>query len=510
MQRPILDIHGGCPVPAILSRTDALLRNSPFLRKNGLVRGKVADDTACRKIDAIGGAKGKGTSFISGDCNGIATIAPAQISAIMRDATLSAAEKQRGAQALRAGQQPASEASLSVEKREALVTSKLAETCAAWSLDKPPLHVDRRGLPMWPRSNKLNKPSNSVVCESQLERVPSVPSPWTSDSEDSMDDCERRTGAALLFFARSPSAASEPFPARSASLTWARSSLALHESKATQPKSFVPDNQGLETEEREISYAALLQKVSKLETEKAVLKMQMEMLKADCVAENARNQAEIAQVKATANAEIDHVKAKADKSSEASKMELIALMKIIGDLKTHAEGAQLNFVDKISAHDDGGQQEDVLSDISTRPSTPRTSCLPTTLQHLNLGWESLEEEDPYLTPLKPFMRLQAEGLDSVDEKNKEHDDHKQELQRVEELNVHLLQLVTTTSLDFLPYDWTFLQHDPHCHTKQSRSHFTEDSLSETLQQGLDWHEFKATMRERIDFKKSPLQVSLLY
>jgi len=355
------------------------------------------------------------------------------------------------------------------------VTSKLAETCAAWSLDKPPLHVDRRGLPMWPRSNKLNKPSNSVVCESQLERVPSVPSPWTSDSEDSTDDCERRTGAALLFFDCSPSAASEPFPARSASLTWARTSLALHESKATQPKSFVPDNQGLETEEREISYAALLQKVSKLETEKAVLKMQMEMLKADCVAENARNQAEIAQVKATANAEIDHVKAKADKSSEASKMELIALMKIIGDLKTHAEGAQLNFVDKISAHDDGGQQEDVLSDISTRPSTPRTSCLPTTLQHLN-----------------------------------EHDDHKQELQRVEELNVHLLQLVTTTSLDFLPYDWTFLQHDPHCHTKQSRSHFTEDSLSATLQQGLDWREFKATMRERIDFKKSPLQVSLLY
>ena len=435
MQRPLLDIHGGRPLPNMMSRTDAHLHNSPFLRRNGLVSGKVANDTAYHMIHT----KGKETGCTSEDFSSIATIAPGQISTIMCDATLSAAQKQRGAQALRACQQPAfSKLGHSARRKvKVSINSKLSEARAVWSLDKPPLHVDRRGLPMWPQSNKLNKPSNSVVHEGKLERAPSLLSPWTSDSEDSVDDCEHKTGAALLFFDRSSSAVSEPFPARSASLTWARTSLALHESKAKQTKSFVPDSQGLEKEEREMSYAALLQKVSKLETEKAVLQMKMEMLKADSTAENAKNQAELAQVKTKANANVDCVQTKADKPSAASKM---------------ASNVLMNIVDQGTARDDGGQLHDVLSGLLTRPSTSRASCQPTTLHHLNLGWASLEEEDLSSTPWKPFTRLQAEGLDRMGDKIKEHDDNTQELQRVEELNLILLHLVTNTSLDFLPHD----------------------------------------------------------
>jgi len=197
-------------------------------------------------------------------------------------------------------------------------------------------------------------------------------------------------------------------------------------------------------------------------------------LQATSIAENARNKAALAQVKAKANRGFQmHAKAQTDTS----------MSKI----------ARFNIMDKGSAQ---GKPEDIWSNMSTRPSTPDKSWSPRALLHINLSWKSLEEEDPFSTASD---RPQSEGLGRVCGNIKEWEGHKQELQRVKDLNTLLLLQRHHSMPLHLPHSWPYWEHEPH--TQQPLSRVTEGSLRdadrESLQQGVEWRKFKATMRKRI-------------
>jgi len=75
---------------------------------------------------------------------------------------------------------------------------------------------------------------------------------------------------------------------------------------------------------------AILKKVSMLEAQKEALHMQIVILREDSKAQEAKNQAELAQVQASAKSEIEHVKANAAAESEKDSR---VLMKIVKKLR---------------------------------------------------------------------------------------------------------------------------------------------------------------------------------
>jgi len=491
-----------------MSRTNKSQGNNPE-------RGKVADDSARPSHNM------KQLGCRVTNVNAISAIAPDKISAIMRDNVLSAIEKQQVTQALRGQQSFSSEWGYSrLKVNESSKLRELTELHAAWHLDKPLLPVDSRGLTMWPRSNMLSnsetKMNNWQVFRAgvlELERAPSVPSPWTSDSEESnsADDCDR-TNEASLFFDRSSSApviaavkTSRSFDAViEPSAQVFRSGMRKHVPSVPSP--WVSDSEGSADDCDRTGEASLFLDCSasapvlavkggsanhthviadkarsfdtavELPARSASLTWAKTTLalQATSIAENARNKAALAQVKAKANRGFQmHAKAQTDTS----------MSKI----------ARFNIMDKGSAQ---GKPEDIWSNMSTRPSTPDKSWSPRALLHINLSWKSLEEEDPFSTASD---RPQSEGLGRVCGNIKEWEGHKQQLQRVKDLNTLLLLQRHHSMPLHLPHSWPYWEHEPH--TQQPLSRVTEGSLRdadrESLQQGVEWRKFKATMRKRI-------------
>lgn len=83
----------------------------------------------------------------------ITAVASTQITAVMCDRFLSDSEKQQGTLALLA-----CEKNLSYDLNQ----TELVDAHTAWLHGKLPLPVDSRGLPMWPRSNKLDRGKSST------------------------------------------------------------------------------------------------------------------------------------------------------------------------------------------------------------------------------------------------------------------------------------------------------------------------------------------------------------
>jgi len=123
------------------------------------------------------------------------------ISAIMRDTTLNAVEKQLRAQAVRANhcQQPgtttawesksSSNSSFEINRSMHAKLAALAQAHEAWLPTQPPLPVDSHGLPTWPPPNALAKTTRKtrnllVYRAGKLQRAKSTS---TSDGEDSQD-----------------------------------------------------------------------------------------------------------------------------------------------------------------------------------------------------------------------------------------------------------------------------------------------------------------------------------
>ena len=123
------------------------------------------------------------------------------ISAIMRDTTLNAVEKQLRAQAARANhcQQPctttawesksSSNSSFEINRSMHAKLAALAQAHEAWLPTQPPLPVDSHGLPTWPPPNALAKTTRKtrnllVYRAGKLQRAKSTS---TSDGEDSQD-----------------------------------------------------------------------------------------------------------------------------------------------------------------------------------------------------------------------------------------------------------------------------------------------------------------------------------
>jgi len=273
----------------------------------------------------------------------VTAIASAQIAAIMRNQTLDATEKQQGTRALLATQKT----SLSVMSSEdlSIVQPTLSDAHAAWLLCNPLLAVDRCGLAMWPRFKKLNS--------SKLELLPLplagklAPSPWTSDSdsENSSDtnDCASQypKGAASLFFDRSSSLESA-FKAstRASSVssdTWT-TSMSQQKTQATSQDMMSALNHNAKSFGQDAMGMALLQQVVRLEAEKEALQMQIEILRADSKAQDAKNKAELAQVKAQAISEIEQVRANAQADSETDSR---VLMKIVKKLKIDSDAQKV-------------------------------------------------------------------------------------------------------------------------------------------------------------------------
>jgi len=459
-------------------------RTKESLRENGSECGKVADDSArpSRNTAALTNAKQLGCHVTA---NAIAAIAPDKISAIMRDNVLSAAEKQQGTQALRGHQSSSSKWGYSRLKINESSHSKLRELTmlhAAWHLDKPLLPVDSRGLTMWPQSNSLSNPGTKLNDQQvfragvlELERAPWAPSSWTSDSEDSnsADDCDR-TDEALLFCNRSASApviaavrTSRSFDAviepsaqvfrpgmfrRSPSVPLSRVSDSeesaddcdrtgeaslFFDRSASAPVKAVKGGSANYTDVIAAKDGSF-EKVDEPPTRSPSLTWAKTTLalQATSIAENARNKAALAQVKAKSNRGSQmHAKAQADMS----------MRKI----------PRFNNVDNGAAQ---GMPEDVWPNMSTRPSTPNTSWSPRALHHIDLSWKSLEEEDPFTAASE---RPESEGLGKVCGKIKEWEGHKQELQRVKELNALLVQQRHHSMPLHLPHSWPYWEHEPH-------------------------------------------------
>jgi len=161
-----------------------------------------------------------------------------------------------------------------------------------------------------------------------------APLPWMSDSnsqraENSSDDhaSQYSKGAALFFLDRSTSftSASKASTRSASSDTWA-TGMAEAASQGTisalnhNGESFGQDNTDM----------AILKKVSMLEAQKEALHMQIVILREDSKAQEAKNQAELAQVQASAKSEIEHVKANAAAESEKDSR---VLMKIVKKLR---------------------------------------------------------------------------------------------------------------------------------------------------------------------------------
>ena len=528
-----------------MSRTNQSRESNPERRKVAVDSARPSHNTAAKKnakqlgcrvtnvnaISAIAPDKIKNAKQLGcrvTNVNAISAIAPDKISAIMRDNVLSATEKQQVTQALRGQQSSASEWGYSrLKVNESSKLRELTELHAAWQLDKPLLPVDSRGLTMWPRSNMLSnsesKMNNRQVFRAgvlELERAPSVPSPWTSDSEksNSADDCNR-TNEVSLFSDRSSSARldrQDPHVKTSRSLDAVIEPSAqvfrsgMLKRVPSVPSPWVSDSEGSTDDCDRTGEASLFLDCSasapvlavkggtanhthvvadtagsfgtavesparsaSLTWAKTTLALQ-----ATSIAENARNKAALAQVKAKANRGSQmHAKAQTDTS----------MSKI----------ARFNFMDKGSAQ---GMPEDIWSNISTGPSTPDTSWSPRALLHTKLCGKSLEEEDPFSTASD---RPQSEGLGRVCGQIKELEAHKQELQRVKELNALLLQQRHHSMPLHLPHSWPYWEHEPH--TQQPLSRVTKGSLRdadrESLQQGVEWRKFKATMRKCIELNK---------
>jgi len=458
-------------------------RTNAHLSENGPERGMVPDDSARRNTEEYCDEP-KQLGCRVPNANAMCANTPDKISAIMRDNVLSAAEKQQGTQALRGHQSSSSEwgySRLKVNESSHSKLRELTELHAAWHLDKPLLPVDSHGLTMWPQSNSLSNPGTNMNDRQvfravlELERAPWAPSPWTSDSEDSnsADDCDR-TDEALLFFDRSASApviaaikTSRSFDAviepsaqvfrpgmlrraPSVPLPWVSDSeesaddcdrtgeaSLFFDRSASAPVKAVKGGSANYTDVI-ADKAGSFETVDESPTRSASLTWAKTTLalQATSIAENARNKAALAQVKAKANRGSQmHAKAQADTS----------MSKI----------ARFNIVDNGAAQ---GMPEDVWSNMSTRPSTPDTSWSPRALHHINLSWKSLEEEDPFTTASEC---PQSEGLGRVCGKIKEWEGHKQELQRVKELNALLVQQRHHSMPLHLPHSWPYWEHEPH-------------------------------------------------
>jgi len=211
----------------------------------------------------------------------VTAIASAQIAAIMRDQTLDATEKQQGTRALLATQKTA----LSVMSSEdlSIVQPALSDAHAAWLLCNPLLAVDRCGLAMWPRS-KASTRASSVSSDT-----------WTTSmSQQKMQAASQDMMPALNHNA----------------------------------KSFGQDATDM----------TLLQKVLTLEAEKEAHQMLIEILRADSKAQDAKNEAELAQVKAQAISEIEQVRANAQADSEKDSS---VLMKIVKKLKIDSDAQKV-------------------------------------------------------------------------------------------------------------------------------------------------------------------------
>lgn len=248
--------------------------------ERGLMCGKVAEafliNPESHRKPACGDADGNEL----GRTVTVTAIASAQIAAIMRDQTLDATEKQQGTRALLATQKTA----FSVMSSEDLSQPALSDAHAAWLLCNPLLAVDRCGLAMWPRS-KASTQASSVSSDTLT----------TSMSQQKMQ------------------AASQDM----------MSALTDHNAKSCGQHAMD---------------MALLQKVFTLEAEKEALQMQIEILMADSKAQDAKNKAELAQVKAQAISEIEQVRANAQADSEKDSS---VLMKIVKKLKIDSDAQKV-------------------------------------------------------------------------------------------------------------------------------------------------------------------------
>jgi len=190
-----------------------LSRNNALSRENGLARDvwtvaqnkQLGSGSSSASSPTLGDADGKELGRHSvGARSAVAAVAPAQIAAVMRSATLSAAEKQQCTQKLRASSTPASATGGSSVKIDAFVHPELAAlevAHAAWLRGQPPLPLDTCGLTVWPRSNTPSNITSTKTrqqpgyCAGRLERAQS-PSTSTNSEDSAEEDCEWWAGSA--------------------------------------------------------------------------------------------------------------------------------------------------------------------------------------------------------------------------------------------------------------------------------------------------------------------------